>query len=293
MDHAKFKSSYGSWGDLSVSDILNGKIRESDIAELYCPNCGKKAFFRHPNARVIHIACYHYSWCDFVNDGKEHKVHKRAVDKKIDLDSILDYVDGPVRSTGGGGVTGGGENPVDFPPDIETIESIDEIEEEVVSSVNTLRGIVSCYKRDGGEKRCLNGYRIKDVLMTDKNFFLYKRNGINHPLIVCCRRVPLNKEMKAQLKVPAGYTCLMDAYSNDFDSSIYFFVRLSHKEQYTHFTELVGKKKDNGRGYKYQYVVVFGRWERCTNDKFITYKATINSHCCLFINGVIKDENDS
>lgn len=295
MDYAECKFTNGNWGKVYVKDILSGKIRESDVAELYCPKCKKRAYFRHPGARVWHIYCYHLEGCNYVNDGKYHKVHKKAVDREIDLDSILDYVDGPVKNGrgGGGGQTGGGEEPMDFPGEIETFESVDEIEEEVTASVNTVSGIISCYKRYGGEKRCLNGYRIRDILMTDKNYYQYKRNGIKSPLIVTCRRVPLSKELRDQLKVPAGYTCLVDAYSSDPKRSIYFFIRLDHKEQYTKFTKRIGEKKENGPGYKHRYIVVFGRWERCDNDNYITYKATINSRCCFFTNEVIKDEDGS
>ena len=112
MNYAYCRFTNGAWDYVYVSDIISGKIRESDVVEWLCPSCKKRAFIRHPAARVLHVACYHTDTCDFVNDGNDHKIHKKVVDRKIDLDSILDFVDGPVRNRrGGGGQPGGDEEP--------------------------------------------------------------------------------------------------------------------------------------------------------------------------------------
>ena len=184
MNFAKCLMKNGTWiSKLYVSDILDGRVSENDILEAYCPCCSKQAYFVHSDIRILHLASRHSPSCDFVNDGRIHKKIIKVIDKKLDVFSLLNYIDGPVRGRGGG-ENGGGEDPGEDGPDesgpINTIDDIDTIEVETIASVNTVRGLVLSYKEYGGEKECGGGFRLKDIIATQSTFFGYRKKGIRH-----------------------------------------------------------------------------------------------------------------
>ena len=284
MKNAYARLKNGFLGHFSVDDILSGRINESDIVDCYCSACGKPAFLRHFDFKVLHFACYHLPGCSVVEDGKKHRTHTNIVDYVVNTESMINYIDRPVTKGPNGGEEPGSGG-TEFGPNgnDKEIDEIDAIEIEKNKNINTVSGLISCYRRFGGDFRCSNGQRLKDIVLTRENIRNFKREGIRGPLVVTCVRVHFDYETRIRMGIPKGYCCFMDRYSGDPKRALYFLVKLNHLEQNERFTSKLLEKNKQG-AWKYKYVVLYGNWEKCEGSEYLVYKATINSHCYAFIN---------
>ena len=170
MKNAYARLKNGFLGPISVDDILSGRINESDIVDCCCSACGKPAFLRHFDFKVLHFACYHLPGCSVVEDGKKHRTHTNIVDYVVNTESMINYIDRPVTKGPNDGEEPGSGG-TEFGPNgnDKEIDEIDAIEIEKNKNINTVSGLISCYRRFGGDFRCSNGQRLKDIVLTREN----------------------------------------------------------------------------------------------------------------------------
>ncbi len=264
MEYAEVRIN-GKWGRIYAANT-DRSIRKYP-ARCPDPNCHQRAIFCqcHGNRSSYFMSNDHILGCSMATGGK---VKKKPRKKKINTYEMFAHKDKPnkyanywdqKKSGNNGNDDSGnkddGNDPVDNMTDYSDLElhRCSTIYPELLTlPLDTMLDI---------------GLTVRDYIVDyDTIEKARKQTLTGYKMFVTTRTLP-------QFEVPPDYLCLRDAYTQEYDESIFVLVKCEDPTVDMVFRlKVLGDKKRGIQHDDEKYIVVTGKVERIPNDQYIIYK---------------------
>ena len=275
---------------VSIDEIKKGQINETNILTACCPYCGSKAFIRHNNFKEWCFYGVHKESCTIstVEENEKLKITRVKDDVIIDLASMINHIDkDPITRN---------ENLTDdFSDDEELLnsdETLDfdfefsgEIEHHYVQKISSVSNLYNYYLTNGKDDAQFGSHlRGADLVVNKKRMVTARVYGLDEDLKI----IPLKKAVRKNLKhgdsivVPRDYVLLQDAYSTDYEKSIYVLLRIKNDKCNKQFQDKLFDKTASPNKKKINTLIVAAYFKRIKNEHYQIYLAEVNTKCVAF-----------
>lgn len=286
---------------VSVDEIKSGTVNENDIVSAFCPLCGTRVFLRHNNFKEWCFYGVHIEGCEVasVNPNDKYKITRVKDNVIIDLSSMLYHVDKDpivysnlsnhneeihIDEIGDTVLADTDGNNTALALDLQT-QYDGEIEHHYIQKIASVSGLYTYYLRNGKSDCDLgDNLRGEQVVINKVRMMEARANGISEDIKI----IPMKKAVwrnllhKESIVVPSDYVLLQDAYSRDYEKSIYFLVKIKNNKCNKDFQNKLFNKDPEFNKNKINTLVVAANYKQVKNNFYKLYMAEINTKCIAF-----------